>query len=205
MIVIGITGSIGMGKSTAAKILCDMGIPVHDSDTSVHNLLEPNGKAVFAVGEKFPNAIKMNKLGESYIDRQILGQNVFTDNQKKRTLEEILHPMVLEDSNSFIELMKKKNHRIIALDIPLLFETGWEKRVDVTLCVSAPPEIQRRRVLERPNMTSEKFYQIVAGQFSDKEKRKRADYVVDTGKDFDDIRKQLVQIVNKLIGKNIQN
>ncbi|MCK4945821.1 MAG: dephospho-CoA kinase [Alphaproteobacteria bacterium] len=205
MIVIGLTGSIGMGKSTASEMLRDIGIPVHDSDATVHDLLAPNGKAVSAVGKKFPDAVKTNELGESYIDRQILGKNVFTDNQKKKTLEEILHPMVWKDSNSFIELMKKKNHQIIALDIPLLFETGLEKRVDVTLCVSAPPEIQRRRVLERPNMTSEKFDRIVAEQLSDAEKCKRAYYVVDTGKGFDDIHEQLVQIVEMLSIKNIQN
>jgi len=205
LIIIGITGSIGMGKSTAAKMLCDMGVPVYDSDATVHDLLARDRKAVSAVGKKFPEAVKTNEFGEFYIDRQILGKSVFTDNQKKKMLEKILHPMVLEESNFFIELMKKKNHQIIALDIPLLFETGWEKCVDVTLCVSASPEIQRRRVLERPNMTSEKFDRIVSWQLPDTEKRKRADYVVDTGKDFDDIRKQLMQIVNKLRVKNIQN
>ncbi|MFH1158149.1 MAG: dephospho-CoA kinase [Pseudomonadota bacterium] len=201
MIVIGITGSVGMGKSTAAQMLRDMGIPVHDSDAAVHDLLKANGRAVPAVGKKFPEALKTNAAGESYIDRQILGRSVFEDHRKKKALEEILHPMVWEESEAFMERMKKEKHRIVALDIPLLFETGWEKRVDVTLCVSASPDVQRRRVLERPNMTSEKFDRIVAGQLPDAEKRKRADYVVDTDKSLDDMREQLRQIVGKLKAK----
>ena len=203
MIVVGVTGSIGMGKSTATEMLKDMGIPVYDSDAAVHDLLAPNGKAVLAVGKKFPKAVKINEFEESYIDRRILGQSVFDSHPKKKILEKILHPIIQKESKSFIKEMKKEKHPIIALDIPLLFETGWEKHVDVTLCVSASPEIQRQRALKRLNMTSEKFDQIVARQLPDIEKRQLADYVIDTGKNFDDIREQLTQVIDSLtIGKN---
>ncbi|MBI3441851.1 MAG: dephospho-CoA kinase [Proteobacteria bacterium] len=198
MIVIGITGSIGMGKSTAAEMLRDLGIPVHDSDATIHWFLAAKGKGVAAVGEKFPEALKTNADGDQYIDRHILGKIVFADRHRKKELEDILHPLVWAESQRFIDEMKQKGHEIVALDIPLLFETGGEKRVDVTLCVSAPKEIQKERVLARPGMTSEKFDKIVAGQMSDAEKRKQADYVIETGKDFEDVRKQLTVVVEKI-------
>ncbi len=208
MTVIGITGSIGMGKSTAAEMLRDMGIPIHNSDAAVHRLLEANGKAVAAVSQKFPEALKTNAAGEFYIDRQSLGRIVFSDRQKKKVLEDILHPMVWAESDNFVTAMSQKAHDIVALDIPLLFETGGEKRVDVTLCVTAPQELQRERVLSRAGMTSEKFDRIVAGQLPDGEKRKRSDYVIETDKGFDDMRLQLGKIVDAIragrrSGKNV--
>lgn len=198
MIIIGITGSIGMGKSTTAEMLREMSIPVHDSDATVHWLLAPKGKAVAAVGNKFPEALKTDANGDSYIDRQVLGRSVFSDRQKKKELEDILHPLVWEASDRFIAEMTKNGHQMIALDIPLLFETSAEKRVDVTLCVSAPKDIQKQRVLARPGMTSEKFDKIVAGQMPDAEKRKRADYVIETDKDFADMRRQLTSVVDTI-------
>lgn len=201
MIVIGITGSIGMGKTTAANMLREMGIPVHDSDASVHALLGPDGGAVTAVGAKFPEALAKDAAGRSYIDRQVLGRIVFGDRQKKRDLEEILHPLVRADSDAFKDEMRKKAHKIVALDIPLLFETGGEKRVDVTICISAPKDVQRERVLARPGMTSEKFDRIVSGQLPDAEKRKRATYVVESDKGFDDMRKQIEKIVDRIRSK----
>lgn len=198
MIVIGITGSIGMGKSTAAEMLRDIGIPIHDSDATVHFLLGPNGSAVKTVGEKFPEAIKRDGTGSPYIDRHILGRIVFADRSKKKVLEDILHPMVWAESDRFKEEMKKRGHNIVAMDIPLLFETGGEKRVDVTFCITAPPEVQKERVLSRPGMTSEKFERIVAGQLPDAEKRKRADYVIDSGIGLDEMRKQLTRIIDHL-------
>ncbi|MEZ0226936.1 MAG: dephospho-CoA kinase [Alphaproteobacteria bacterium] len=205
MIVIGITGSIGMGKTTAANMLRDMGIPVHDSDASVHTLLGPDGGAVTAVGNKFPEALQKDAAGRSYIDRQVLGRIVFGDRQKKRDLEEILHPLVRADSDAFKDEMRKKANKIIALDIPLLFETGGEKRVDVTICISASKEVQRERVLARPGMTSEKFDRIVSGQLPDAEKRKRATYVVESDKGFDDMRKQIEKIVDRIRSKRKYN
>lgn len=198
MIVIGITGSIGMGKTTAANMLREMDIPVHDSDASVHALLGPDGGAVTAVGKKFPEALQKDAAGRSYIDRQVLGRIVFGDRQKKRDLEEILHPLVRADSDAFKEEMRKKAHKIVALDIPLLFETGGEKRVDITICVSASKDVQRERVLARPGMTSDKFDRIVSGQLPDAEKRKRATYVVESDKGFDDMRKQIEKIVTRI-------
>ncbi len=198
MITIGITGSIGMGKTTAANMLRELGIPVHDSDASVHKLLGPDGAAVPLVAKQFPEVVQKDAAGRDYVDRQALGRIVFGDRKKKRALEEILHPMVRAESDAFKEEMRKKAHRMIALDIPLLFETGGEKRVDVTICVSAPTDVQRERVLARPGMTSEKFDRIVAGQLPDAEKRKRADYVVETDKGFDDMRKQLQKIIDTI-------
>jgi dephospho-CoA kinase len=196
--VIGITGSIGMGKTTASEMLREMGIPVHDSDAVVHQLMGPGGKAVPLVGNKFPEALRTNAAGEPYIDRQILGRIVFADRQKKRSLEEILHPLVRQESDSFIEEMRQKAHDIVALDIPLLFETEGEKRVDITFCVTAPKEIQQRRVLARPGMTSEKFDRIVAGQLPDAEKRKRSDYVIETDKGLDEMRQHLSRIIDRI-------
>ncbi len=196
--VIGITGSIGMGKTTAAEMLREMDIPVHDSDASVHALLGPNGKAVAIVGREFPDALKNNEHGEPYIDRQMLGRIVFSDRKKKRRLEEILHPMVRAESDAFIANMIKKAHNIVALDIPLLFETGSERRVNVTICVTAPSDMQRDRVLARPGMTSDKFDRIVAGQLPDAEKQRRADYVVETDKGFEDMRRQLEKIIAQI-------
>ncbi|MCE9507693.1 MAG: dephospho-CoA kinase [Alphaproteobacteria bacterium] len=204
MIVIGITGSIGMGKTTAANMLREATIPVHDSDAAVHRLLGPKGKAVPEVGKAFPEALKTNTEGETYIDRSILGKSVFADRSRKKTLEGILHPLVREDSDRFREEMQKRGHRVIALDIPLLFEIGEEKRVDVTICVTAPPEVQRERVLSRHGMTSEKFDRIVAGQLPDAEKRKRADFVVESDKGLEAMRQQLIHIVNNLLAERAQ-
>lgn len=196
--VIGITGSIGMGKTTAAEMLRDMGIPVHDSDASVHMLIGLNGKAVPLVGQEFPEALKKSDAGDAYIDRQVLGRIVFTDRKKKRLLEDILHPLVRYESDRFIAEMIQLAHSIVALDIPLLFETEGEKRVNVTVCVSAPQEMQKERVLARPGMTSEKFERIVAGQLPDAEKRRRSDYVIETDKGFEDMRAQLGKIINDI-------
>jgi dephospho-CoA kinase len=204
MIVIGITGSIGMGKTTAANMLREASIPVHDSDAVVRWLLGPKGKAVAEVAKSFPETLKTNDAGDPYIDREVLGRSVFADRSRKKVLEGILHPMVREDSDRFKAEMQKRGHRIVALDIPLLFEIGEEKRVDVTVCISAPYEMQRERVLARKGMTSEKFDRIVGGQLPDAEKRKRANYVVESDKGFDAMRQQLTQIVSTLLAERGQ-
>lgn len=198
MIVIGITGSIGMGKTTVSNMLREMNIPVHDSDAAVHRLLAGAGAAVVPVGTAFPEAMKNDETGVAYIDRQVLGRIVFADRNKKRELEDILHPLVRAESDRFKEEMKKRGHSIVGLDIPLLFETGGEDRVDVTICVTASPEVQRDRVLARSGMTSEKFDRIVAGQLPDMEKRKRADYVIESDKSLDETRQQLTRIVRTI-------
>lgn len=199
MIVVGITGSIGMGKTTVSNMLREMSIPVHDSDAAVHRLLGPDGAAVPAIARLFPTTLALDEDRRGYIDRQILGRIVFEDRNKKRQLEEILHPMVRAESDRFKEEMAKRAHKVIALDIPLLFETEGEKRVDVTVCVSATKENQRERVLARPGMTSEKFDRIVAGQLPDAEKRRRADYIIETDSDLEETRQQVRNVIDKIM------
>ncbi len=187
MIVIGLTGSIGMGKSVAAAMLQTLRVPVHDSDGEVHKLLRPGGKAAVAVGAAFPYFRfpqiygKKGKSGIRPIKRAALGEVVFHDSARRRKLEKIIHPLVRAAQNDFIRKHKKMGAQIIALDIPLLFETGGESLVDVVLVVTAPCEVQRRRVLARPGMTEEKFRSILKRQMPDGEKRARADYIVHTG------------------------
>ncbi len=178
MIVAGLTGSIGMGKSTVASILRDMGVPVHCADEEVHTLLAPGGQGVMPVAHLFPDAYDKEK---SCIDRKKLGVAVFDNPEKRRALEEILHPLVQEGQQKFLRLAQRRHAKVAVLDIPLLFETGAEARVDVTLCVSAPPFVQRQRVLARPGMNAERFEAIRAVQMSDNEKRRRADFVIPTG------------------------
>jgi dephospho-CoA kinase len=199
MIIIGITGSIGMGKSTAAGMLREMGLPVFDADAAVHTLLAAGGAAVSVVGQRFPEALKKNAGGEDYIDRAALGRVIFSDRVKKKELEAVLHPLVWAESDKFITAMKAQGHRAAVLDVPLLFETGEEKRVDVVLCVSAGPELQRQRVLARPGMTLEKFNKVAAEQLPDAEKRKRADYVIETGASIEETRRQLQAVIGKIL------
>ena len=198
--VIGLTGSIGMGKSTASTVLREMGIPVHDADAAVHALLGAGGKAVTLVSKEFPAALKKNEAGAAYIDRQALGRIVFNDPEKMKKLEDILHPIVRAESDAFVAEMAKNNHGIVVLDIPLLFETAGESRVNAIICVTAPAEIQRARVLARPGMTAEKFERILAGQLPDAEKRNRSDYVVETDKGIPDMRRQLEKIIQQVRG-----
>lgn len=192
MIVLGLTGSIGMGKSTAAKMLKLHGIPVHDSDRAVHAALLPNGSAFEEVAVTFPEAWdKKARL----IDRKKLGDIVFQDKAALKKLEAILHPVAMASQKKFLLAMKAKGKRAAALEIPLLFETGAESRVDYTIVVTAPPAIQRRRVMARKNMTEEKFRRILDSQMPDAEKQARADFVVQTGMGFAatfrDLRKAL--------------
>lgn len=178
MIVLGLTGSIGMGKSTAADMLREMGVPVHDSDATVHDIMSPGGKAIPEVAGLFPEAYNA---ANNSIDRAILGKIVFADDVKLKALEKILHPLVWESQAKFRKEMEDKGHPVVVLDIPLLYETGAEKRVDGVIVVSAPAFIQKKRVMARPSMTEERFKGILALQVSDHEKRSRADYVVNTG------------------------
>ena len=198
MIVLGVTGSIGMGKSTVSGMLSDMGIPVHDADAAVHKMLAAGGAGVASVGKAFPASLATDTNGQVYIDRTALGKLIFGHPEQKKILEDILHPMVRADSAAFKEDMEKAGHKLIVFDIPLLYETGGEKRVDAVLCVSAAAETQKARVLARPGMTEERFAHILSQQLPDAEKRKRADYVVTTDVDMHDTRQQLKVIVDKL-------
>lgn len=182
MVVIGLTGSIGMGKSNAALALRKLGVPVHDADASVHRLLGPGGRAVKPVAEAFPGVLVAPENGRKpYIDRRRLGDMVFGDTAALRKLESILHPMVRRSSREFLAAAARRHQRVVVLDIPLLYESGSERTVDAVMVVSAPPALQRQRVMARPGMTEEKFRAIVARQVPDRVKRRRADFVVRTG------------------------
>ncbi|MBV9522500.1 MAG: dephospho-CoA kinase [Alphaproteobacteria bacterium] len=176
MIVLGLTGSIGMGKSTAAAMLRRLGVPVHDADACVHRLLGRGGAAVRPVGAAFPGT-----LGSAGIDRHELGRRVFGDAAALRRLERILHPMVRAEEQRFLRRMTARRVPLAVLDIPLLFETGGEARCDAVIVVTAPPSLQRARVLARPGMTGERLAAILAKQVPDRDKRRRADFVVPTG------------------------
>jgi dephospho-CoA kinase len=193
MIVVGLTGSIGMGKSNAAQALRRLGVQVHDADGAVHRLLGPGGKAVRKVAEVFPRALAGNR-----IDRKVLGDLVFGDTPALRRLEAIIHPMVRQSSRAFLAAARRRRAPIAVLDIPLLYESGGEKSVDAVIVVSAPKQIQRQRVMARPGMTEEKFRAIVARQVPDTEKRRRADYVVLTGGHRGETFRQLKRIVSEL-------
>ncbi|HKK31443.1 MAG TPA: dephospho-CoA kinase [Alphaproteobacteria bacterium] len=174
--VIGLTGSIGMGKSTAANMLRRRNIPVFDADATVHELMEPGGAAVAAVEEAFPGVVK-----NGAVDRGELGKRVFGHRAKLKKLERILHPLVGEAERAFLARVARRRLPMAVRDVPLLFETGGDKRCDATIVVSAPAHIQAARVLARPGMTRERLEQIRAKQMADAEKRKRADYVVPSG------------------------
>jgi dephospho-CoA kinase len=187
MIVLGLTGSIGMGKTTVAKMLRGLGVPVHEADAEVHNLLSPQGRAYDAVADAFPRIRypqiygRKTKSGDRFFNRKKLGELVFSDARKRALLESILHPLVREAQQHFIRSSKALRTPMIALDIPLLFETGGDRFVDFTINVSAPFEIQRARVLVRPGMTEEKFTAILDSQMPDAEKCRRADFVIRNG------------------------
>jgi dephospho-CoA kinase len=177
VIVLGLTGSIGMGKSTAAKTLRRLGIPLYDADGVVHRLLAPCGAAVESVAAEFLGVRAEN----GGIDRALLGQRVFSDPEALSRLERIIHPMVEAGEKRFLGLCRARRVPIVALDIPLLFESGSEHRCDYVLVVSAPGLIQRQRVLRRPGMTESRLAAILKNQMPDREKRARADFVVPTG------------------------
>lgn len=173
MIVIGLTGSIGMGKTTTAAAFAAEGVPVHSADDAVHRLY--SGRAAGLVEDLFPGTVR-----DGVVDRNALAGRVLNDAQALKRLEALVHPMVREEEAAFLEAHRLDGTPIVVVDIPLLFETGFDRRVDRVVVVSAPPEIQRERVLARPGMTPEKLASILAKQTPDAEKRARADFVVDT-------------------------
>jgi dephospho-CoA kinase len=177
MIVLGLTGSIGMGKSTAANMLRRLGVPLFDADAVVHRLLGSGGAAVEAVEALFPRVSDES----GGIDRRRLGARVFGDPAALRRLEAILHPMVRRAERRFVKEARARRERLVVLDIPLLYETGAPERVDHVLVVSAPARVQRERVMRRPGMTESRFSSILRAQMPDREKRRRADFVVPTG------------------------
>ena len=191
MIRIGLTGSIGMGKSTSAKLFAEAGVPVNDSDAVVHDLY--SGEAVPLVEAAFPGTTSDGK-----VDRQELSRRLAGDPSGFKRLEAIVHPLVRERERRFVERQTEAGADMIVLDIPLLFETGADTRVDKIAVVSCDPQIQRERVLARPGMTEEKFNMILSRQTPDAEKRARADYVIDTGGSIDAARHQVQEIIADL-------
>ena len=191
MIVIGLTGSIGMGKSTTAKMFAEAGVPVHDSDEAVHRFY--SGPAVPRVEAAFPGVTV-----DGRIDRARLGERVIGDAEAIRKLERIVHPLVRADADAFLARHRAAGAKLAVLDIPLLFETGGRDRVDKVVVVSAPAEVQRERVLARPGMTPDKFEAILARQVPDAEKRRLADFVVDTGAGMEAARESVRRIIADL-------
>ncbi|MGQ2907732.1 MAG: dephospho-CoA kinase [Aliihoeflea sp.] len=194
MIVIGLTGSIGMGKSTTARFFREAGVPVHDSDEAVHRLYA--GKAAPLIEAAFPGTVK-----DGVVDRALLGSRILGDAAALKTVERIVHPLVRADADAFLAEHRAAGQKLVVLDIPLLFETGGEGRVDRIVVVSAPADIQRERVLARPGMSVEKFEAILAKQMADAEKRKRADFVVESGGGLEAARAAVEAIVAELKGE----
>ncbi|MCJ9749458.1 dephospho-CoA kinase [Neorhizobium sp. BETTINA12A] len=191
MIVIGLTGSIGMGKSTTAKMFAEEGVPVNDADAVVHDLYRTD--AVAPVGEAFPGTVK-----DGVIDRQELSRQLSAAPEKFQALEAIVHPLVRKREVDFLSRHREAGTDLVLLDIPLLFEVKGEDRVDVIVVVTCDPQIQRDRVLARPGMTEEKLAMILSRQMPDAEKRKRADFLVDTGLGLDAARERVREIIASL-------
>ena len=188
MFILGLTGSIGMGKSATANMFAEEGVPVHDADAAVHRLYE--GEATPLIEAAFPGTTSGGK-----VDRAKLGQRVLGDKDAIARLEAIVHPLVTKSRERFVADAERNGAKVVLLDVPLLFETGGDKRVDAIVVVSAPAEVQRARVLERPGMTDDKLAVILSKQTPDAEKRARADFVVDTSKGFDAARAQVREIL----------
>jgi dephospho-CoA kinase len=191
MFILGLTGSIGMGKSTTARFFSEAGVPVHDADATVHRLYE--GEAVPAIEAAFPGTTAGGK-----VDRAKLAARVLGDKAALRKLESIVHPLVREAEVHFLADAERTGAPVALLDIPLLLETGGHERVDAVVTVTAPPEVQRTRVLERPGLTAEKLEALIANQLPDAEKRRRADFVVDTSQGFDAARAQVADILRQI-------
>lgn len=203
MLVIGLTGSIGMGKTTAAAMLRRLGLPVHDADAAVHRLMQQGGAAVAAVEAAFPGVSDrgVSDGGISNggaIDRARLGARVLADGTAMRRLEAILHPLVRAEARTFLAKQARLRRPLAVLDIPLLYETGGDRLCDAVIVVTAPPFIQRARVLRRPGMTEEKMQAILARQLPDADKRRRADFLVQTGLGKRHSLQQLTAIVRLL-------
>jgi len=188
MFILGLTGSLGMGKSTTAKFFAEEGVPVHDADAVVHRLYE--GEAAAAIEAAFPGSTRGGK-----VDRAKLGERVLSDPAALKRLEAIVHPLVAAARERFLAEAARSGAPVAVLDIPLLYETGGEARCDAVVVVTAPAEMQRARVFERPGMSEEKLAALTAKQLPDAEKRARADFIVDSGHGFEAARRQVREIL----------
>lgn len=193
MIVLGLTGSIGMGKSTTAKMFREAGVPVHDSDETVHRLYA--GKAAPLIEEAFPGTVR-----DGAVDRGLLAAQVLGRPEAMKKLETIIHPLVRADADAFVARHRDATTPLVVLDIPLLFETGGRSRVDKVVVVTAPAEVQRERVLARPGMTEEKLAAILASQVPDAEKRRQADFIIDSSQGLEAARVEVARIISDLTG-----
>ncbi|MFC3317990.1 dephospho-CoA kinase [Rhizobium rosettiformans] len=191
MIIVGLTGSIGMGKTTTATLFADEGVPVNDADQVVHDLYRSD--AVEPIRAMFPDVIV-----DGVVDRKKLSENLAKNPAKFADLEAVVHPLVRAREKAFLDEQRALGKKVVVLDIPLLFETGADRRVDKIVVVSCEPAVQRQRVLSRPGMTPEKFELILSRQTPDAEKRARADYVIDTGHGIDMARSQVKTLLKKL-------
>jgi dephospho-CoA kinase len=193
MLIVGLTGSIGMGKSETANMFREASVPVFDADAAVHALQAKDGRALQAIEEAFPGVIE-----NGVLNRAKLGSIVFADADARKKLEAIMHPMVADERIAFFKDTEKAGNPFVVLDIPLLYETKGDKGCHKVVVVSAPAEVQRVRVLARPGMTEEKFEQILAKQTPDADKRAKADYIVETDKGLDHARGQVTRIIKDL-------
>lgn len=191
MFILGLTGSLGMGKSATAKMFAEEGVPVHDADAAVHQLYE--SEATPLIEAAFPGTTAGGK-----VNRDKLAQRVLGDTAAIKKLEAIVHPLVRNAEERFLTEAERKGATVAVLDIPLLFETGGDKRCDAVVVVSAPPDVQRARAFERPGMTNQKFVALLAKQMSDADKRAMADFAVDTSKGFDTARAQVRDILARV-------
>jgi dephospho-CoA kinase len=193
MKIVGLTGSIAMGKTDTARLFAEQGVPVFESDAAVHKLYAKGGQAVAAVSRLVPEAVIAGKVDRRRLTLALLENPVLLEK-----LEAAVHPLVREELCKFLEKERNRKPPFVVVDIPLLFETGREKEFDAVVVVSAPAEIQRKRALARPGMTDEKLNLILSRQIPDAQKRANADYVVETGKGHDLARSQVKKIVNQL-------
>ncbi len=193
MLVVGLTGSIAMGKSETARMFARLGYPVFDADEVVHRLYDTGGAAVALIARDFPSAVVDGK-----VDRTALAERVTGDPEALARLETIVHPLVRREQQAFLAAARDAGHRFAVVDIPLLFETARDKDVDVVVVASAPEDVQKTRALARPGMTEEKFAAILARQLPDSEKRRRADFVVDTSSGLEAAFEQVRAIADQL-------
>lgn len=197
MIIVGLTGSIAMGKSTVAQMFADLGIPVFDSDAEVHRQYAAGGEAAVEIAKRFPAVMT-----EGAVDRQALSRIILDDPAALGIVESIVHPIIRNRQIEFLEQCRRQHNPVAMLDIPLLFETHRERDVDRIVVASAPAGLQRQRALQRPGMTKAKLAKILARQIPDAEKRARADFVVDTSQSLDYTREQVAAIVASLRRQN---
>ena len=200
MINVGLTGSIGMGKSTTAAMFREAGIPVYDADAAVADLYIVGGAAVAPLESAFPGVTK-----DGAVDREALRQRVLGDDAAMAQLNAIVHPLLGKDRAEFYEEAQAAGADMVVLDIPLLFETGGDRNMDVIVVASASPDLQRQRVLARPGMNLARFEDILRRQTPDSEKRSRADYVVDTAQGLDAARLQVAEIIARVLGRDHQS